>query len=227
MKHIILAPGLWLDGTAWSNVETPLRDAGHAVASVTLPGQGLGANTATLQDQLDAVLAAIDSLDAPAVLVGHSAASTLVWLAADRRPERVERVLMVGGFPATGGDEYAAFFDIAEGLMPFPGWEPFAGPDSDDMDDRLKQTVAAGAHPVPEGVAKGKVEYLDERRRDIPVVLVCPEYSPEDAQAWLAEGSMPELVSVRSVSFANIESGHWPMFTRPAQLAELIGAAAA
>ncbi|WP_293694424.1 alpha/beta hydrolase [uncultured Agrococcus sp.] len=224
MQHIILVPGLWLDGSAWNSVESALHGQGFTVTSVTLPGQGLGTSASTLQDQLDAVVAAIDASDANAVLVGHSAASTLVWLAADRRPKRVERVLMVGGFPATGGDEYAAFFDIEDGLMPFPGWEPFAGPDSDDMDDRLKQTVAADAHPVPEGVAKGKVEYLDERRREIPVVLVCPEYSPEDARAWLEAGDMPELSSVSSVSFVNIDSGHWPMFTRPKELAAIIAA---
>ena len=46
---------------------------------------------------------------------------------------------------------------IADGAMPFPGWEPFEGPDSADLDDETKRAIASAAIPVPEGVAKGTV----------------------------------------------------------------------
>ena len=41
---------------------------------------------------------------------------------------------MIGGFPASDGSAYADFFPIVDGAMPFPGWEPFDGPDSADLD---------------------------------------------------------------------------------------------
>ena len=77
--RIILIPGLWLDGTAWRDVLPGLEAAGHQPVGLMLPGQGDGNAAATLDDQLAAVLAAIDSSPAPVTVVGHSAAGTLAW----------------------------------------------------------------------------------------------------------------------------------------------------
>ena len=87
--------------------------------------------------------------------------------------------------------------------------------------------VAAEAIPVPVGVSKGFVRLGDDRRFDVPVVLVCPEYSPDDAKAWIDAGDVPELTRARHVSFVDIDSGHWPMVTRPVELARIIDAVTA
>ena len=81
--------------------------SGRPVCAIVpaLPGADDGRATATLDDQLAAVLAAVDAADAP-VVVGHSAASTLAWLAADRRPVAVARVVMIGGWPSSDGSAY-------------------------------------------------------------------------------------------------------------------------
>ena len=71
-------------------------------------------------------------------MVGHSAACTLAWVAADQRPDAVTGVALIGGFPTTDGEKYADFFEPVDGAMPFPGWEKFEGPDSDDMSAELK-----------------------------------------------------------------------------------------
>jgi hypothetical protein len=55
----------------------------------------------------------------------------------------------------------------------------------------------------------------------VPVTLVCPEFSPDEARAWLAEGELPELERTE-VTFVDVDSGHWPMVTRPAELARLL-----
>lgn len=229
MTHIILVPGLWLDGEVWADVESRLRSDEHNVTSLTLPGQGAPSDgsAATLETQLDALLAIVDASSEPVILVGHSAASTLVWLAADRRPGRVRRVLMVGGFPASSGDSYAAFFDIVEGAMPFPGWSSFEGPDSADLSEKAKERFSERAHSVPEGVAKGIVDYGDEGRFEVPVTLVCPEYTPADAKEWLDAGHLPELSRVRTLDYVDIDSGHWPMITQSERLADIIRASAA
>jgi pimeloyl-ACP methyl ester carboxylesterase len=87
--------------------------------------------------------------------------------------------------------------------------------------------MAAAAIPVPEGVAKGVVHLTDERRFDVPVVVVCPEFTPAQAQAWIDAGDVPELAKAGRLEFVDIDSGHWPMFTKPAELARLLAAAAA
>ena len=78
-------------------------------------------------------------------MVGHSAACALAWVAADARPDKVARVALVGGMPNDDGETYFGFFAPVDGVVPFPGWEPFEGPDSDDMSAELKASVAAGA----------------------------------------------------------------------------------
>ena len=223
---IVLIAGLWLDASAWSDVAAALESLGHRPVPVTLPGQGDGSASATLDDQVAAVLAAIDSAAGRPMVVGHSAACTLAWLAADARPERVGQVTLVGGFPGSDGRPHADFFDIEDGVMPFPGWGPFEGPDSADLDEQARHTFASAAIPVPEGVARGLVHLTDERRFDVPVVVVCPEFTPAQAREWITAGEVPELAKAKHVEFVDIDSGHWPMFTKPAELARILASAA-
>jgi pimeloyl-ACP methyl ester carboxylesterase len=219
---ILLVGGLWLDASAWDDVVGPLATRGHRGVPVDLPGQGDGDATATLADQTAAVVAAVDAADGRPWVVGHSAAATLAWLAADARPERVAGVVLVGGFPTSDGGRYADFFPVVDGGMPFPGWEPFEGPDAADLDDDARRAFEARAVPVPEGVAHGVVHLRDERRYAVPVVVVCPEFPPDDARAWVASGDVPELARAARVSYVNVDSGHWPMLTQPTELARVL-----
>jgi pimeloyl-ACP methyl ester carboxylesterase len=223
---IVLIGGLWLDGSAWDSVVPPLQALGHRARPVSLPGQGAPPAQATLADQRAAVLAAVDAADGSVLVAGHSAACTLAWMAADARPGKVARVAMIGGFPSSDGDTYADFFEVTGGVMPFPGWGPFDGADSADLDEQQRHTIAAAAIAVPEAVAKGIVHLADERRFGIPVTLICPEFSPAEARQWIDGGEVAELAKARHIDYVDIESGHWPMFTRPAELAGLLAEAA-
>lgn len=219
---IVLIAGLWLDGSAWDDVAPRLEELGHRPVPVTLPGQGDGVTSATLDDQVAAVLAAVDGATAPVLVVGHSAACSLAWVAADARPDTVAATALIGGFPCADGDTYADFFEPQDGVVPFPGWEPFAGPDSDDLDEDARRRFEAGAVPVPAGVTKGAVRLTDERRYAIPTVMVCPEFSPDEARGFVEAGDLPELARARSVEYVDIDSGHWPMFTKPDELARIL-----
>lgn len=223
---ILLIAGLWFDGSVWDDVVPELTALGHRPVPVTLPGQGDGTASATLDDQVAAVLAAVDAASGPALVVGHSAASTLAWTAADARPGKVAAAVLVGGFPAADGRAYADFFTIEDGVMPFPGWGPFEGADAADLDEETRRRLASVALPVPEGVARGVVRLTDERRFDVPVVVVCPEFTPAQAKEWIAGGESPDLARAARVAYVDIDSGHWPMVTRPRELARLLAAAA-
>jgi len=221
-RDFVLLAGLWLTGDSWRPVADELVRLGHRPLVPQLPGADDGATTATLDDQLAAVLAAVDGAERP-VVVGHSAAATLAWLAADRRPEDVARAVLVGGFPGTDGSPYADLAPVVDGVMPFPGWAAFEGPDSADLDEEARRRFTEAAVPVPVGVARATVRLGDPRRHAVPVTLVCPEFDPDDARAWLAAGELPELEQA-DLSLVDLGSGHWPMLTRPVELARLLDA---
>lgn len=219
---VILLGGLWLTGDVWRVVAEGLAARGHHPVPLTLPGQGDGNGAATLADQVATSVAAVDAADGQALVVGHSASSTLAWLVADARPDAVAAVGLIGGFPSSEGEVYADFFEVVDGAMPFPGWEPFAGPDSDDLDQSARESLAAIAVPVPVGVSTAVVHYTDERRFEVPVTLICPEFTPDDAREWIDAGDVPELTRVTSLDFVDLPTGHWPMVSDPSALATVV-----
>jgi pimeloyl-ACP methyl ester carboxylesterase len=218
---IVLVAGLWLTRSVWDNVCDELANRGHRPLPVALPGVDDGSTAATLTDQLDAVLEAVDTANRPMV-VGHSAACTLAWMAADRRPDTINSLVLIGGFPGSDGEAYADFFATTDGVMPFPGWDPFEGPDAADLDGPTRSNIESVAVPVPESVAKGIVSLTDERRFDVPLLLVCPEYTPDHARAWIEAGDVPELSRAKGIAYVDIDTGHWPMVTQPAELARIL-----
>jgi pimeloyl-ACP methyl ester carboxylesterase len=223
---ILLIAGLWLDGSVWGDVAAQLEARGHHAVPITLPGPGDGKTSATLADQSATVVAAVDAAAGRPMVVGHSAACSLAWLAADARPGKVSKVALIGGFPSPDGEPYFSGFPIQDGAMAFPGWSEFEGPDSADLDDAARRAMASAAIPVPEGVIRGVIRLADERRYNVPVVMVCPEFSPAQAKEWIDHGAIPELAKSKDVSFLNIDSGHWPMISAPADLARLLSQAA-
>jgi pimeloyl-ACP methyl ester carboxylesterase len=223
---IVLIAGLWLDGSVWDNVAAELESLGHHAIPVTLPGQGDGNASATLADQVGTVIAAVDAAAGGPMVVGHSAASGLAWLAADARADKVSTVAFIGGFPGADGRPYFNGLAVKDGAVPFPGWKEFEGPDSADLDDAAKQAIESRAIPVPEGVVSGVVRLTDERRYEVPAVLICPEFSPAEAREWIDSGEIPELAKSKNLTLVDIDSGHWPMISAPAELARILAQAA-
>lgn len=219
---IVLIAGMWLDATAWENVVPELAKLGHRPLALTLPGQRDGNTGATYADQVAAVVAAVDAADGPTLVVGHSAACALAWAAADARPEQVARVALVGGMPSADGETYFGVFEPVDGVVPFPGWEPFEGPASDDMSAELKAAVARTAIAVPATITHAVVHLTDDRRYLVPVTMICPEFTPAQAKEWVESGDIPELAKATRVDYVNIDSGHWPMYTRPVELARIL-----
>ena len=70
-EQIILLGGLWLGPAAWTGVTSELTKAGRRTVPVTLPGQGDGNTSATLADEVAAVLAVVDAYPGRSVVVGQ------------------------------------------------------------------------------------------------------------------------------------------------------------
>ena len=227
---IILIAGLWLNGSSWERVVPTLEQAGHRAHPMTLPGmesKDADRSEVTLGDHVAAVVAAVDAVD-PAegkvVLVGHSAGAAIAHAAVDARPDRIARAVYIGGFPTGDGDALADGFPAVNGEVPLPEWEAFEDEDLTDLDDELRAEFRRRAIPSPEHVTRDPQQLSDVRRYDVPVTVVCPEFTSEMLRDWVEQGLAPvrELSKTGEVEFVDLPTGHWPQFTRPDNLAQII-----
>lgn len=224
--HIILVPGLWLNASTWDAVTPLLERAGHRVTPVTLPGmESRQADRAdvTAEDHVAAVVDAIDGAEAPVLLVGHSAGCGIAHAAVDRRPDRVARAVHVGGFPGSDGDALLTGLPVVDGEVAMPDWKA-VGEEANvvDLSDEQLATLYADAVPVPERVVTDPVPLTEPRRREVPITLVCPEYTSDQLRQWIAEGHLPEVDALDSVDYVDLPGGHWPQLSQPDALAAVL-----
>ncbi|AOT04906.1 alpha/beta fold hydrolase [Arthrobacter sp. U41] len=227
---IILVPGFWLDASSWEQVTPPLVAAGHRVHPLTLPGlesadarrSGIG-----LRTHIDAVVAEIDELDIPVVLVGHSGGGAIIYGAVDARPDRVVRAIYVDSGPLGEGGVINDELPDDGVEVPLPPWEFFEDEDLTDLDEELRAMFRARAVPQPTAVAKDQQRLHDERRYDVPATVIACEFPSSMLIEMIGAGHpyVAELGRVRDVEYVDLPTGHWPQFTRPAELGAAILAA--
>ena len=227
---IILVPGFWLDASSWEEVTPPLVAAGHQVHPLTLPGlesadaprAGIG-----LRTHIDAVVAKIDTFDAPVVLVGHSGGGAIIHGAVDARPGQVARAIYVDSGPLGDGGVINDELPDDGDAVPLPPWELFEDEDLTDLDEELRAMFRARAIPQPKGVAQDPQRLNDERRYNVPATVIACEF-PSSMLIEMIAGGHPyvaELGRVRDVEYVDLPTGHWPQFTKPAELGAAILAA--
>jgi len=161
----VLVPGFWLGGWAWDEVAQSLRDAGHRVWQVTLPGLA--------------------------------------------RPE----------------DERAGISLDDHIELPLPSWEELEaqGNSVEGLSDAAKALFRRRAVPQPAGPARDPLKLSDPGRLNVPTVLVNCSMPTAKVLELIAAGHpwFAELANL-SARHTELPTGHWPMFSRPKDLAELL-----
>lgn len=223
---IILIPGLWLDASSWGAVTADLERAGHRVHPLTLPGVGAPAPESAgigMSTWIAAAVAAVDEVDAPVVVVGHSGGGNVAWGVADARPEKVARVIFVDTVAPPSGFGIGEFADV-DGVVPFPGWDFFPADDVGDLDDETRSRTAPLARSVPAGVPSDPIELGDPQRHRVPVTFLMGSYDQGTLESELAEWGpyAEEYEAITDKEVVRLGSGHWPQFSMPQRLAALI-----
>ena len=225
---IILIPGFWLTGDSWAPVTRALEAAGHTAHPLTLPGKGAGAGESStgigLRTHIDAVTALIDSLDGEVVLVGHSGGGAIAYGAVDARPDRVSKVVYVDSGPLADGGVINDALPIEGDSIPLPDPGVFEAAELDSLDGERWHLLADIAVPEPKGVATEQQRLGDERRFDVPAVVITSTM-PEPLLRQFMEGGHPyvaELTRARSVIIVELPTGHWPQLTKPDELAAAV-----
>jgi pimeloyl-ACP methyl ester carboxylesterase len=222
---IVLVPGFWLGAWAWDEVVDALRAEGHDATALTLPGlesPDADRSAITLTDHVDAICDAVEAAGAPAVLVVHSGTGFAGYAASDRVPERIAAMVYVDSAPGIGPMDPG--FDGVE--LPLPSAEALAEEENlDGLTDEQLDVFRRRAVPQPGGVLRGAVELADEARRDVPTTIVCTGFPSAQVKAAVADGYawLAGVKELRDVTWVDLPTSHWPMWSRPRELARIIG----
>ena len=220
---IVLVPGFWLGAWAWDEVAAALRAEGHDVVAVTLPGlesADADRSAITLSDHVDAICDAVTAAGAPVVLAVHSGAGAPGYAASDRIPELIAAMVYVDSGPARGPLDPT--FDAVE--MPLPSWEEL-DENLDGLSDEQLETFRQRAVPEPGGPVREGFELTNDARLDVPSTVICTSFTSEQIKDAVEEGYawVGGLAELRDVTYVDLPTSHWPMWSRSRELAAIIG----
>ena len=226
---IILVPGFWLGAWAWDEVAGILRADGHEVTAITLPGlesTDADRSTITFADHVDAICAAVEAAGRPVVLAVHSATGFSGYAASDRMPDRIAAMVYVDTAPGKGALD-PGFAGVDRPL----DWDQLTAEENlDGLSEAQLETFRRRAVPVPGALLREGAELTNDARLDIPSTIVCTGFTAEQYQAYARENDWPWLAGLRelgNVTWVDLPTSHWPMWSRPRELAAIIGDVAA
>ncbi|WP_406216090.1 alpha/beta fold hydrolase [Streptomyces decoyicus] len=225
MANFILVAGARLGAWAWDEVVPYLRAAGHGAHPLTLSGladkQGMPAGQQThVQDIVDEVERQ-DLRDV--VLVGHSYSGIPVGQAAERIGDRLARVVFVDSSVPTDGEPFVSAWpdggamvkaSIAEnrGFWPLV---PAAHYDGQGLSDEQIARIVGGSTPHP-GATLTEPAMLARPLGELPatyITCLLAGAEPDDDVAKLLTSDHWQMVEMNT--------GHWPMFSQPRELAQI------
>lgn len=222
---IILVPGFWLGAWAWDEVASHLRAEGRDVSALTLPGlESVEADrsTVSLEDHVAAIVDAVEAAPDKPVLVVHSGTGFSGYAASDRIPEKIAAMVYVDSAPGKGAMD-AEFADAEKPLLSEK--ELAENENLDGLSEQQLATFRERAVPQPGGVLRDSIELTNDARLDVPTTVICTGFTAEDYRKYAQEGSewLAGLLEVRNVTYVDLPTSHWPMWSRPDDLAKIIG----
>lgn len=246
MTTYVLVAGNWLGGWAWEDVAERLKAEGHDVYPVTLTGLGdrvhLAGPEVNLDTHIDDIVNLIEFAELrDVVLVGHSYGGFPVTGAAERIPRRLTKLVYVESGPLPDGmsqldtvgpgEREAAIARMRETddgwREPLPSWDELGGPGGAairGLGEEQRARFAARAVDQPLGANAQPLRLTNEAARNaIPHALVTCMFPLAQVKAMIAENH-PYFAGFagKSWQFAEVPTGHWPMFSEPETLAQAL-----
>jgi pimeloyl-ACP methyl ester carboxylesterase len=243
MTAYVLVGGAWLGGWCWQKVARRLRDDGQDAYPVTLTGLGERIHLASPEVDLDTHITDVVNLIEfedlrDVVLLGHSYAGLVVTGAADRVPERVSRLVYLDTAPLPNGAILLEKFppelkqrterqveEQGDGWkFPMPNWEELANmANLEGLDDDQLDLLRSRATPQPFGTYTRPLRLENPTREALPKLAILCSFSLSQVEERIAGGSpLFRGFAGPGWRFAELPTGHYPMLSRPEDLAELI-----
>ena len=237
--HVLIG-GAWLGGWCWQPIARRLREEGHDAYPLTLTGLGERVHLAIPEVNLDTHITDVVNLIAfedlhSIVLLGHSYAALVVTGAADRIAERISQVVYLDAVPFPSGlafiDTYppearthveSQVEELGDGWrLPMPPTDELAQQASlEGLDDDQLRVMRSRAVAQPFGTYTQPLRLENPAREGLPKVGILCSFSLEQVQEMIANGNpLSQAFTGPNWHFVELPTGHWPMFSRPEDLA--------
>jgi pimeloyl-ACP methyl ester carboxylesterase len=156
------------------------------------------------------------------VLAVHSGAGGAGYAASDRVPERIAAMVYVDSGPATGAMDPG--FEGNE----FPLHTPEKLAEEENLDGLTQEqldTFQLQAVPEPAGILRDAPELTNDARLDIPTTAIATGFTSDQYKDAIAQGYawLGGFAELRNITWVDLPTSHWPMWSRPQELAEIIG----
>ena len=243
MTTYVLVGGGWLGGWCWQRVARRLRDDGHDAYPATLTGLGERMHLASPQVDLDTHITDVVNLIEfedlhEVVLLGHSYGGLVVTGVADRVPERISELVYLDTGSLPDGTTLIETFppelrehiegqveELGEGWKwPMPPREVLANFGSlEGVDDIHLELLRSRATAQPFGTYTQPLRLENPAREDLPKLGIVCSFSLDQVREMIASGNpLFHGLAGPEWRFVELPTGHWPMFSRPEDLAELL-----
>jgi pimeloyl-ACP methyl ester carboxylesterase len=239
MTTYVLVPGFFVGGWAWQPVTDTLRAHGHDVHPLTLTGLAershLASPSIDLAVHTDDVVNLLHWEDLhDVVLVGHSYGGLVTTNAADRVPERIAELVYVDTGPLPDGAAQADFAGPEQAardkavvdeqgdgwLLPPPRWADLAA-GIEGVNEPTLRRLAALSTPQPYATSTAPMR-LTGAWEKLPRHAITSSFTTAQIEALAASAPLFRHMAGAGWTYAELPTWHWPMFSRPADLAALL-----
>jgi pimeloyl-ACP methyl ester carboxylesterase len=229
----LLVHGSWHDGDGWSQVRAHLGAAGCPSRAPTLPGHAPGDDRArvTHDDYVAAVVAALDAVDGPVVLVGHSFGGSVISRVAELRPQRCAGLVYCSAFVPHDGERVAdslpaAMIEFLDTAAAASGDRSVALPYglfrdafANTVDEETARALHARLVPEPYRPIFEPLSLPTAARHAIPTTYVACRDDRALAPASFHPGQSGRL---RAATLIEIDGDHEALLTAPERLASAL-----
>jgi pimeloyl-ACP methyl ester carboxylesterase len=155
----------------------------------------------------------------------HSGAGATGYAASDRAANRIAAMIYVDSGPATAALD-AGFDAVEQPLV----WEEIEAEENlDGLSEEQKETFRQCALPEPGDAIRGSASLTNDARLDIPTTAICTGFTSDQYKQAVDEGQtwLGGFKDLRNLTWVDLPTSHWPMWSRPRELAKIIGGVAA
>lgn len=224
----ILVHGAWQGSWAFDTIVPRLKAAGHDAIAADLPGDGhddTPPNEVNLDAYAKKVVALVDAVKGPVVMIGHSMGGITASTISEMRPDRVALAIYLCAFMLPDGMAVLDFYEKylepwmkgAHARVTYENGTSWIDPVSavdvfyQLSDRKVAEAAAARLTPQPEGARRSKLHLTSENYGSVPRVYI---EALQDRSVHLPlQRKMQEITGCTAVDA--LDSDHAPQLSMP------------